>query len=177
MKTKEMLYAVLFTALVIVFGYVPAIPIPLLPVPITIQTLGVMIAGSVLGSRLGALSMFIFVLLAAIGLPVLTGGTGGLLRPSGGFVISWPVAAYLIGYFVERYWERLTIWKLFLVNLLGGVIVVYAIGIPYLAVMADLDLVQAVIASAMFIPGDLIKAYLAAMIAIKLHKAYPLIKK
>jgi biotin transport system substrate-specific component len=74
-------------------------------VPITLQTLGVMLVGSLLGARKGALSMVLFLALVAAGLPLLAGGRGGLgvfAGPSAGYLLAWPLAALLIGWMVER---------------------------------------------------------------------------
>ena len=89
MKTKEMMYVSLFTAIVAALGILPPVTLPFIPVPITAQTLGVMLAGTVLGARLGGLSLLVFLLLVLAGAPVLSGGRGGLgviFGPSGGFI-------------------------------------------------------------------------------------------
>jgi len=180
MKVKEMTYVGLFVALVAVLGYIPAIPLPFSPVPITAQTLGVMLAGSVLGSRLGGLSMLVLILLAIVGAPVLVGGSGGLshiLGPSGGFALSFPLAAFSIGFLVERFAKALNIWKLLMINIFGGIIIVYLIGIPYMAVVAKFTLSQAFYVSMVYIPGDLIKAIIATLLALQLKKSYPIIIK
>ncbi|GBF10589.1 biotin transporter BioY [Tepidibacillus sp. HK-1] len=179
MKLKEMMYVALFTAVVAVLGYLPAIPLAFIPVPITAQTLGVMLAGSVLGAKRGGLSMLVLVLLAAVGAPVLSGGSGGisvLLGPTGGYVLSWPIAAFVIGLLVERSWQNLKVWKLTLFHVIGGILIVYAIGIPYLAVVAKLNIYEALISNLAFIPGDLIKAIVAAVVAMQMKKSYPIIQ-
>ncbi|OEG00132.1 biotin biosynthesis protein BioY [Vulcanibacillus modesticaldus] len=179
MKIRDMMFAALFTALVAVLGYMPSIPLPF-GVPITLQTFGVMLAGAVLGARLGGLSLLVFILLAAVGAPVLNGGAGGLtklLGPTGGYILSWPLAAYIIGYLAEKNWDKLNVWKLFIFNIIGGILVVYAIGIPYLVAVTEYKLVPALIGNLAFIPGDLIKAFVSAWIAIKLKKTYPIINK
>lgn len=109
MKTKELIYAALFAALIAVLGMIPPIPLGFIPVPITAQTLGVMLAGCFLGKRMGALSLVIFIILVAIGLPVLTGGRGGiavLIGPSAGYIFSFPIAAGLIGWYSEKSGRR-----------------------------------------------------------------------
>ena len=78
MKTKDLAYIALFAAITAVLGLLPAIPVPAVPVPITAQTLGVMLAGAVLGARRGFLALLLFLVLVAVGLPVLAGGRGGL---------------------------------------------------------------------------------------------------
>ena len=74
MKTRDLAYIALFAAITAVLGLLPAVPVPAVPVPITAQTLGVMLAGAVLGARRGFLALLLFLALVAIGLPLLAGG-------------------------------------------------------------------------------------------------------
>lgn len=178
MKVRDMVYVSLFASLVAVLGRIPAIPLPFTPVPITMQTMGVMLAGSLLGARLGGLSMLVLILLAAVGAPVLYGGSGGLahlIGPTGGYVLSWPLAAFTIGFLIQKFWNRLSVWKVFVFNILGGIIIVYSIGIPYLAAVTDMSLSFAILTNLAYIPGDLIKAFIAALITMQVIKTYPLI--
>ena len=179
MTTRDLVYIALFAAIVAALALVPPIPVPLVPVPITAQTFGVMLAGSILGARRGALALLTFTVLVAVGLPLLPGGGGGLgrlLGPSGGFILAWWIAAGVIGWLVELRWRRINWLEMFLINAFGGIVVIYLVGIPWLAVVADLTLVEAAVGSAAFIPGDLIKAALAATIAMIIKRSYPLIR-
>ncbi len=148
-------------------------------VSITGQTFGVMLAGALLGARLGGLSLGAFVLLVMAGAPLLSGFTGGIgvfATARGGWVLSWPIAAFVIGYLVERNWDSLRTWKVFLINLFGGIVVVYAIGMPYQAALTNLPLSVVMLKSTMFLPGDIIKALVSAYIAVRMRNAYPLIQ-
>lgn len=177
--TKDMMYVSLMAAIVAVLGFIPPIALPF-GVPITLQTLGVMLAGTILGARLGGISLLIFVLLVTAGTPILSGGRGGLgilLGATGGYVLSWPIAAFIIGYLVEKYWNKLTFIKVFLINILGGIIIVYAIGIPYYVAVTEVDFFKALIGNLIFIPGDLVKVLIATWLAIKMKNIYPIIKK
>ena len=148
--------------------------------PITAQTLGVMLAGSILGARRGGLSMLLFLGLVAAGLPVLAGGRGGLsvfAGPTAGFLVAWPLAAFVVGALVERAWRRLNVATAFLANLVGGIGVIYALGIAWLVVGFRVDPAVATTGSAAFIPGDLIKAGVAATVAVTVKRAYPLIAR
>ncbi|WLD91705.1 biotin transporter BioY [Alkalihalobacillus sp. AL-G] len=179
MKTTDMMYASLFTAIVAVLGILPPIMLPFIPVPITAQTLGVMLAGTILGARLGGLSLFLFVMLVVAGAPILSGGRGGLgtiIGPSGGFILSWPIAAYVIGLLVQKFMPYINFWKLFLINIFGGIIIVYMIGIPWLAILTDLSLEKAAAGSAIYLPGDTIKAIIVSTIAPQLLKRAQLIR-
>lgn len=180
MKTKNMMYVSMFAAVMCVLGFLPPIPIPFSPVPITAQTLGVMLAGGVLGARLGGLSLLIFLAIVAVGAPVLSGGRGGfgvLIGPSAGYLWSWPIAAFVIGYLTERTWTNLTIWKSFFINLLGGILLIYACGIPVVAIMTDIGFGKAAISNLAYIPGDLLKAFVASYIAVQLKRRIPIMQK
>jgi biotin transport system substrate-specific component len=174
-----MVYVALFAAVVAVLGLFPPIVLPVVAVPITAQSLGVMVAGSVLGARRGGLAILLFLILVAVGVPILAGGRGGfgvLLGPGGGFLFSWPIGAFLIGLMVERSWHRLNIVVAFLINVIGGILFVYACGVPWVAVVAEIGLDKALVGSLGFIPGDLIKAAIAALVAVTLKRAYPIIE-
>jgi biotin transport system substrate-specific component len=106
MTTKDIAYIALFAALTAALAVFPPITIPGINVPITAQTLGVMLAGSILGARRGGLSLLLFLGLVAAGLPVLAGGRGGLsvfAGPTAGFLGAWPPAAFVIVALVERF--------------------------------------------------------------------------
>ena len=179
MSTKDIVYISLFAALTAACGLFPPITIPFAAgVPITAQTLGVMLAGGILGAKRGALAMVLFLLLVAVGLPLLSGGRGGpgvFVGPSGGFLVGWVAAAFMIGWLTERFWTRMNFGYACAINVSGGVVVVYAFGIPWLAYAAELGLVKAAIGSVAFVPGDLIKSAVAALIVVTVKRTYPLI--
>ena len=177
MRIQDIVYIALFAALMAVLGLVPRIELGFIPVPITAQAMGPMLAGSILGARRGGLSLALFVLLVAMGLPLLAGGRGGLgvlAGPSAGYVLGFPVAAAVVGLLTERFWSRLTFLKAFLANLVGGVLVLHAIGIPVLAFVTGSF--QVAMGAAAFLPGDVIKCVLVALIAIFVKRGYPLIE-
>lgn len=180
MKTRDIVLAALMIAFTTALGMVK-ITLPISNgVPITGQTLGVMLAGALLGARLGGLSIAAFVILVAAGAPLLSGFHGGLgifASPSGGWVLSWPFAAFLIGFLVERSWNNLRSWKVFLFNIIGGIVLVYAIGIGYQIALTGMPLPVVLVQSATYVPGDLIKSFVAAVIAVRLRHAYPLIRR
>lgn len=145
-------------------------------VPITLQTLGVMLVGSLLGPRKGALSMVLFLALVATGLPLLAGGRGGLgvfAGPSAGYLLAWPLAALLIGWLVVRGLPGYRWPRGLSANLLGGVALVYALGIPVQAWRTEVPLAETAVLASVFIPGDLIKAILATAVAAGVHRAMP----
>ncbi len=178
MSTRDMVLIALFAAITAAFAVFPPVQIPVVPAPIVVQNIGVMLAGAILGARRGGLALLLFVVLVALGMPLLTGWRGGfgvILGPTGGFVLSWIPAAFVVGAMVEKLWSRLNFWNLLLCNVVGGIVVVYALGIPWLAAVAGLELGQALAGSAVFIPGDVVKAVIASLAALVVKRSYPLI--
>ena len=179
MKTRDLAHVALFAAILAVLGTLPAIPVG--PVPVTAQTLGVMLAGSVLGARRGFLAVALFLVLVAIGLPLLSSGAGGLAPfagPTAGYLFSWPIAAFVIGWLTERSWDRYNVLRGTLVNVVGGIVVIYAVGVPVLKAVAGLPWGEALTAGALpFLPGDLFKAFVAAAVADVVRRSYPVIER
>jgi len=180
MNTKDIAYIALFAALTAALALFPKITVPIAAgVPITAQTLGVMLAGGVLGARRGALAMLLFLGLVAMGLPLLAGGRGGLgvfAGPSAGFLVGWIIGAFVVGCLIERFWNTLNFFFAMFACVVGGIVAVYLAGIPWLAYASELSLTRAAIGSAVFIPGDLIKTALAAVIIVTVKRSYPLIE-
>jgi biotin transport system substrate-specific component len=179
-KTRDLAYIALFAAITAVLGLVPAIPVPAVPVPITAQTLGVMLAGAVLGARRGGLALLLFLVVVAIGVPALAGGRGGLAvfaGPSAGFLYSWPIAAFVTGLLTEVFWRRFNLAWALVATLVGGIGVVYLIGIPFISVYSDTPLSTAFTGSMVFVPGDVVKAVIAALVAVAVRRAYPVIER
>lgn len=160
-------YASLFGALTAVGAY---IIIPLPPVPITLQTFFLYLAGLVLGPRLGATSQIIYLILGAIGLPVFAGGKAGigvLIGPTGGYLIGFVAAAYIIGT-LSQLKRHGYLWLV--VCLLAGTAVVYSLGVLQLSLVAKLTPLKALSVGVLpFLPGDALKIVLAASVARKLR--------
>ena len=145
-------------------------------VPITAQTLGVMLAGAVLGPWRGALSMVVFLALVAVGLPLLSGGRGGIsvfAGPSAGYLIGWIFGALVIGAIVHAGGRRPALIRTFVGVVVGGILVVYAFGIPVQAFVTRLPIPETALQSTVFLPGDLIKSVIATAITLTLVRAYP----
>jgi biotin transport system substrate-specific component len=182
MTIRDVVLIALFAAVIVMFGLVPAIPVAGVPVPITLQNLAVMLAGAVLGPKRGAAATAMLILLVAIGLPVLSGGRGGLgilLGPSGGFLIGFVAAAFVIGWLIARFGQgRGPGWQRAGINILacvaGGIGACYALGIPWLAFAAGLPLEKAALGSLVFLPGDLAKATVAGLVAHGVRRVYPI---
>ncbi|GAA3472331.1 biotin transporter BioY [Nonomuraea roseola] len=165
-----------FAALIAVLGLPGALNVFGNAVPITLQTFGVMLAGAILGSWRAALAVAVLILLVAAGLPLLAGGRGGLgvfTGPSVGFLLGWLPGAALTGWIVERGGRTPGIVRLVVACLAGGVGVIYLFGIPVQAAVTGLPLAQAALLSLAFVPGDVAKAVLAAVVARGTQRAYP----
>lgn len=144
-------------------------------VPITAQTLGVMLAGAVLGAWRGMLSIVIFEVLVAIGLPLLAGGRGGLavfVGPTAGYLVGWIVGAFVIGLIVHAR-PRLTWVRSTVGIVVGGIPVIYAFGIPVQSLVTRLPIGDTILQSLVFLPGDAMKALIAVVITMTLVRAYP----
>jgi biotin transport system substrate-specific component len=176
LSSRDLALAATFAGLVAAMGVVPAVYPFGATVPITAQSLGVMLAGAVLGARRGALSLVLFLALVAIGLPLLAGGRGGLgvfAGPSVGYLVGYPVAAFVVGWLTERGGSPYRLGWGVVANLVGGIVVLYAIGIPGVAWRAGISIQAATTSSGLFIVGDLVKAVIAALVARGVHQAYP----
>ncbi|HEU4490726.1 MAG TPA: biotin transporter BioY, partial [Jiangellales bacterium] len=162
LTAQDLARVAVFAALIAVLGLPGTIVLFGGAVPVTAQTLGVMLAGAVLGARRGFLAALTFCVLVLAGLPLLAGGRGGLgvlAGPSAGYFLAFPMAALVVGLIVQRRLPRPSIPWVFLACVVGGIGVVYAVGVPVLAWRADLDLRAAVVTGALvFLPGDLLKA-------------------
>jgi biotin transport system substrate-specific component len=178
--THSTVLIAVFAALIAAMGLVPPITIGIVPVPITLQTLGVMLAGALLGPVRGMLSALIVVVLSLAGLPILSGGRGGLgvlVGPTGGYLLGWIPAAYVVGLLV-KYWAirvgnpALRYLAVAVSAFVGGVLVTYAFGIPWTSMITGLPLATSALGSLVFIPGDAIKCALTALIAVTVHRSY-----
>jgi len=177
MKTKEIVFAALFAALIAVMGLIPPIPLGFIPVPITLQTLGVMLAGCFLGRKTGFISLLLFIILVAIGLPLLSGGRGGpsvFVSPTVGYFLSWPLAVLCIGYATEKIWPKLRMWKLIVINFVFGVLLISLIGAPVMALITGTSIWAGLVGATAFLPGDLIKAVVASIVAVQLKTLSPI---
>jgi biotin transport system substrate-specific component len=171
---RNLTHIALFAALIAVLGLVPRIDL-ISGVPVTAQSLGIMLCGTVLGARRGALAVLLFLLLVALGLPLLAGGRGGLgvfLGPSAGFLIGFPIAAFVTGWIVEHWRVGLGL-AAFAGAVIGGIGVLYVFGIAGMALVLGKSLPEAALLATPFFVGDLIKAGLAAGITRGLARLRP----
>ncbi|WP_174807002.1 biotin transporter BioY [Paenibacillus elgii] len=173
---RGIVFSALFAALVVLFGFI-SIPLGFTPVPITLQTLAVMLAGGLLGARYGFFSMALIVVLTAIGFPLLhgTGGLSVLLGPTGGYVFMWPISALLIGWLLPRIRIR-GVWGYaasFLLLVLFGSLLLYVSGVPWLAYVTGMSLSKAMVAGCYpYLIGDAIKAAAATLIIASVRQVF-----
>jgi biotin transport system substrate-specific component len=142
------------------------IVIPVGAVPYTGQTFIVLLAGALLGSRLGAISVIVYLLEGAIGLPFFSGGHGGLVHlmgPTGGYLIAFPAAAFITGAFAEHGWDRKFI-SAAAAMAIGSVVIMLSGWLWFSLVMRTSPAIAFFDTVLKFIPGDLIKIALAAAV-------------
>lgn len=171
---RNLSFIAMFAALTAALGFMPKIDL-LSGVPITAQSLGIMLCGTVLGRRNGTLAVLLFLLLALIGLPILAGGRGGIgvfFGPTAGFLVGFPFAAFVAGTIVEKLRAPIAV-SAFIGAATGGVVVLYAFGIAGMAIILDKSLTEAAALAIPFLPGDLIKSALAAIITGWVYRMRP----
>jgi len=171
-KLRMVVLASLMAALTAVGAY---IHVPIGPVPIVLSTLFVILSGLLLGSRWGLTSMGLYLLVGAIGLPVFAGGKGGFahfMGPTGGYLFGYVLASWLTGFISERSRGLLV---LDILAVIIGSIVIYALGVPWLKMVARLSWSKALMAGVIpFLIGDTIKACVVVVLA---RSVRPILKR
>jgi biotin transport system substrate-specific component len=168
-----------FAAFIAVCALLPAIHVAAMAVPITLQTFGVMLAGVVLGPRRGALAVLLYLAVGLAGLPVFAEGTGGLAvvgKPSFGYLLAFPLAAAIAGALVSL-GRRVRSGRLplvvFLAATAGSLLATHPLGIAVMGWRLDMTPTQAIATGATFVPGDVIKNVLVAVVATAVFRAFP----
>ena len=168
-----------FAALIAALAILPGIPVGALGVPITLQTLGVMLAGAVLGPGRGSAAAGLYLAAGLAGLPVFSGfrsGFGVLAGPSAGYLIAFPIGALVAGLLavvVLRSARRFKYAWMFLACMAGTVLVIHPLGILGMIINGGLAPMDALLADIIYLPGDTVKNLLAAAIALSVHRAFP----
>jgi len=159
----------IFTTLTTLGAFV-RIPLPFTPVPLTLQTFFVLLGGAMLGSAAGSSSQSLYLILGASGLPVFAGARGGLSHlagPTGGYLIGFVVAAYLVGKVVER--KDSSIWLI--LGMLAGTGVIYLLGGLRLAHFLRIGIKETLYLGVIpFLPGDILK-FISVVLVYKLIRA------
>lgn len=165
---RKMAMASLFTALIAVGAFI-RIPVLISPVPITLQMLFIFLAGAMLGARWGSMSVMIYLLLGIIGLPVFSGGSSGigvLFGPTGGYLVGFVLAAFVIGLFSDKWGTSGVLRNMLFMS--AGLLVIYLLGAAYMVHVARISVESAILLGvAPFIPGDLLKLVFSSVIAAK----------
>lgn len=155
------------TAVIAIMAQI-TIPMPF-GVPMTMQTFAITLTAIILGGKKGAIASLIYVLLGAIGIPVLAGFTGGyqhLVGPTGGFLISFPIMAYIIGAAAEK---RKDSHAIFIVGLVLGTVVNYVVGVFMFCLIMESNVVAGITACVLpFIPTAILKAIAAAVLGLQI---------
>ena len=171
---RDIITVALFVALTAIGAF---IKIPAAPAPITLQFLFTALAGILLGSKYGALSQLLYMLIGLFGVPIFTkgGGPNYIFEPSFGYIIGFIFAAYVIGKIVERE-KSPSIKNIFFASLIGT-IVIYIIGVPYLYVIlkyvngVNISLYRALnIGLIIFLPGDILKSIITGILGERILK-------
>ncbi len=160
---RKMVYAALMAALTAAGAY---IAIPIGPVPIVLQNLFIMLAGLLLGRRWGLICVCVYLMAGAAGLPVFAGGTGGVgkfVGPTGGYLLGFAAAAYLIGAISEMGRGRVV---MDILAMIAGTLIIYAFGVSWLKVVTGMSASKALAVGMLpFLPGDALKIAAAIPIA------------
>ena len=172
MKIKDMAIVAMFTALISVLSQV-SIPLPVSPVPITLQTFAVYLTGAVLGSRKGTLALIIYILIGIFGMPVFSQGKSGLpvlVGPTGGYIFGFVLAVFLIGKMIEKS-DRITFFRSFSA-ILAGLVIIYTLGVVQLKFVLGLSLMEALAMGALpYLALEFAKVLIGAYLGCKVRKA------
>ncbi|MGT2958361.1 biotin biosynthesis protein BioY [Streptococcus bovimastitidis] len=172
-KTKDLAYMAMMTTLIIILGFIPAIPLGFIPVPIVLQNMGIMLAALILGGRRGSLSVLLFMLIGFI-VPVFSGKATTLpvfMGPTAGYVFAWLLVPFVFAGLYKALQSQNKV-ILFALIWLAGVLLVDLIGATWMSIHTGMPLGAALVSNLVFIPGDTIKAGLATIIAYKLRESY-----
>jgi len=161
--------AVAIGAIVVALSAQVAVPVPFSPVPMTLQPLAVLAVGGVLGARLGAGALVTYLLMGMAGLPVFAGGAAGvakLLGPTGGYLLAFPVAAWVTGAIVSRWPQGRSRLLAVLAGCVAGMIVIHVGGVGQLALLGGDPALAFRLGFVPFFTGDLLKIGLAAAVIL-----------
>ena len=162
--------AVLFVTVLTIVAAQVSIPLPFTPVPFTLQPMVVLLGGAALGARLGMSSQLLYLAIGLAGLPVfaasptLPQGFARLLGPTGGYLMSYPIAAFVAGYLAERGFDRRYVTSV--LAMAAGLAVIFAVGVAWIAWGVAHAGFSTAIATGLvpFLPADIVKIFLAATV-------------
>lgn len=168
-----------FAALIAVLAVVPGIPMPGTTVPITLQTLGVILAGLVLGGWRGFCAVMLYILVGLVGIPIFAQGMGGFgvfASMSIGYLLAFPIGAFIAGALARiaraRGFKGTFFWFA-LAALIGSLLIIDVGGIIGMMIIGQVDVITAFVFNLPFVVGDIIKSFAGAGIALAVNKAFP----
>ena len=163
LSTRQIILCGLFAALISILAQI-SIPLPFTTVPFTLQIFGIAITGLILGSKCGFISTLIYLILGAIGIPVFANFAGGisvLFGPTGGFLLGYPLMAFIIGYAKEKFNSNFIIS----ISMILGLAIVYTLGTIMFSFITGNTILQSLIYCVVpFIAVDILKLILAYII-------------
>lgn len=170
LSTKEMIVIAIFAAITSILAQI-SIALPFSPVPITLQILAVYLSAIILGSRLSFMSQLVYILLGAVGVPVFAGFHGGIssiLGPTGGFLISYPIIAFIIGKVTEKNHNVMVI----ILGLFISLLICYTFGVFQLSFVTKMSLQKAImVGAAPYVLLDTAKIIAAYIVGVKVRQA------
>ena len=178
-RAADLALVTTFAAFIAACAVLPAIAVPGLPVPVTLQTFAVVLAGLALGPARGAAAVALYLVIGLAGLPVFAGGAAGLAvlaKPSAGYLLAFVPAAALAGRLARDAHRVAPAWRvpaLVGASTAATLLVITPIGMAVMGARLGLGPVETVVAGAVFVPGDLAKNVLAALVAAALARAFP----
>ncbi len=169
LKPSDLTKIAMFAAVISIMAQI-AIPMPM-GVPMTMQTFAITLAAVVLGAKKGGIATLLYVLMGAVGLPVFSefsSGFGALLGPTGGFIISFPLMAVVIGLGVSYYKNKVTL----VASVIVGTLLNYVVGVAMFCLITQSSIAVGIAACVIpFIPTAIIKAVFAVLIGVQLRKS------
>lgn len=177
--TTDLALIAAFAALIAACALIPGIHVSGSVVPITLQTIGVMLAGTILGPLRGLLAVLLYLAVGFAGLPIFADQTGGpstFNKPSIGYLLAFPIAALLAGFLVKYVAARKgspRALAIFLCSIVTSILVIHPAGIAGLMWRLDISFSDALDIDKIYWVGDLVKTALVAMVAAEVHRAFP----
>lgn len=149
-----------------------SVPLPFTPVPVSLATFGVLLAGSILGAKYGSISMVVYVLLGACGVPIFseyTGGIGKLIGPTGGYIIGYIFMAMVVGLLIQRYGNGSSL-PINILAMVLGTLVCYTLGTAWFIYVTHTNFIAALTMCIFpFLIGDAVKVVVSALLCRKLR--------
>ncbi|MGL6104991.1 biotin transporter BioY [Romboutsia sp.] len=169
MSTKELIICGLFASITSILAQI-SIPLPFTTVPLTMQVFAVALCGLILGPKLGFISQVIYILIGAIGMPVfaqMSGGISSIIGRTGGFILSFPIVALVVGYFSKKYSSL----PMIVVGMILGLITSYTIGTLQFTLIMKVSFIEGLTLCVIpFVLVDLMKIGLATIIGVSVSK-------